>query len=44
MGPHGGDGATQIPDNITVICSPEEMDIYQALIESADTALANDAK
>lgn len=41
MGPFDEEDASETPENITVICSPEEMYIYQALIAQADSALAN---
>ena len=38
MGSYGGDSDTPVADNITVICSPEEMCVFQHLIETADAA------
>ena len=41
MGPYSGDSATPGADNITVICSPEKMYLYQHLIETADAAFSS---
>lgn len=41
MGPYGGDDQTQGTDNITVICLPDKMYLYQSVIENADAAIAN---
>ena len=41
MGPYGGDDPTPVTGNITVICLPEKMYLYQHLIENADAAIVN---
>ena len=38
MGRYSGDSDTLVADNITVICAPKKMYVYQYLIETADAA------